>query len=109
MNPKPYLAGSFYFDDGVRAVLIKQGTKYIHCLYLEGCELRKARLPNGDLKYLTETANSNDNLKEIKRIAKILRGKNSLSGSRRHMTKAVKEIINEILLSTAESPRAVLP
>lgn len=97
MEPKPFLYGILRFEDQARAVIIKQGLKYMQCLYLDGSEVRKARRPITDLTYFIERGNSDEDLRTIKRIARMMKGKNSLSATKRTMTKAVKEIINEIL------------
>ena len=97
MNKPKYLYGLMHFEDGVRPVLMWRGTKYFHAIYIDAIILEKRYVLFSEEKFFTELANSDTDLREIKRIARFMKGKSKCCGMRRSMTKAIKKIIEGVL------------
>lgn len=97
MNKPKYVYGTHRFDDGVRPVLMKRGTKYYTAICVDSNWLFKRHIPFCDERYFKEIANSDDNLAKIKVVARFLKGRSKLTGLKREMTKAIKTILKEML------------
>jgi hypothetical protein len=97
MDSPKYLYGRMHFEDGYRPVLMKRGTKYFHAFFVDSSSILRRYVLFKEEKFFDEYANSVNNLKEIKRIARFMRGKSRISGMKREMTKATKAVFKEIL------------
>ena len=93
----PILWGQLMSPIGARMVLIKQGTKYAHLLFMDGNSVVKKLMPLFDLKHFKEVYNSDDELHKIKGITRRLLGRNSVSGGKWEMTRAVRTMLKDIL------------
>ena len=102
MTDPKYLYGLMHFEDGVRPVLMWRANKYFHAIYIDGIFLVKRYVLFHEEKFFKEHANSNTDLKEVKRIARFMKSKSKCCGMKREMTKAIKNIIKEVL--AYESP-----
>jgi len=97
MSEPKYLFGVYYFEDGVRPVLMWRGVKYFHAIYIDSVTLLKRYVLFDELKYFKELGNSNENLKGIKRVARYMIGPNKCCGIRREMIKATRKILKDCI------------
>ena len=97
MNEPKFVFGVMHFEDGVRPVLMKRGTKYYTAVCIDSHMLYKRMVLFSEGKYFKEKANSDDNLPKIKVVARFLIGRSKLTGMKREMPKAVRKILKEAL------------
>lgn len=94
---KPYLFGRFHFEDQHRAAFIKQGTKLLTIVFMDDTRIRNIIAPLTDLRYFTEMANTDDNLRRVKAAARRMIKKSPITGLKREMTRKAKGVLLEIL------------
>lgn len=97
MKTKPYLFGRFHFEDQYRAAFIKQGTKLLHIVFMDDTRLRTIIAPLSDIRYLSEMANTDDDLPRVKAACRRLLKKSPLTGLKRETTKKARGVLKEIL------------
>ncbi len=97
MTEPKYLYGRMHFEDGHRPVLMWRGTKYWHAIYVDGIILVKRFVLFHEAKFFTEWADSDTDLRRIKRIARFLISPSKCCGLRREMSKPIKKILKECL------------
>jgi len=95
-EPK-YMYGRMAFEDGLRPVIMKRGTKLFHAFFVDSSAISRRYVLLKEEKYFDEWANSNDNMKEVKRVARFMIHKSRISGIKREMTKATRKVFREIL------------
>lgn len=98
MEKPKYLYGLMHFEDGHRSVLMWGGTKYWHGIYIDAITLHKRYVLFAEKdKFFKELANSNNNLKEIKRVARFMLKPSKCCGLKRIMSNATKKILKDCL------------
>ena len=96
-NTSKYLYGLLHFEDGFRPVIMKRGTKQFFSYFIDGATIVRRYVLFKEEKYFQEYANSDENLKEIKRVARVMLNRSKVSGLKREMTMATRKALNEVL------------
>lgn len=92
-----FTIGLMKYDDGVHPILIWKGRKFFHSFYLDGIKIVRRYILFNEVKYFTTYFNSDDNPKEVKKIARFYLTKSKLTGLKREMSKTTKSILNKAL------------
>jgi len=96
VQPKPILWGRLHGKEGYRMVLLKQGTKYAHILFMDGGTILKRIMPLDEMRYFKEYLNSTDQLSKVKRMARRFMGRNSMSKQKWEMSGGARKLLLEI-------------